>query len=110
MTARPNSSEASAVDQTRSQPARELTRNAAVLMVLGLLTGAFVSAAMTGKVNADPHMALASHLNAMLGCFWMIGVAYSMPMLHYGEVGMKRLVWLATIPNFANWIVTAIKA
>ena len=96
--------------ETPSQPARELTRNAAVLMAIGLLTGVFVSAAMTGKVNADPHAALASHLNALLGCFWMIGVAYSMPMLRYGEVGMKRLVWLATIPNFSNWIITALKS
>lgn len=93
-----------------SQPARDLTRNAAVLMTLGLATGGFVSAAMTGKVNADPHAALASHLNALLGCFWMIGVAYSMPMLRYSEAGMKRLVWIATVPNFANWIVTAVKA
>lgn len=79
-------------------------------MAIGLATGIFVSAAMTGKVNADPHAALASHLNALLGCFWMIGVAYSMPMLRYGEVGMNRLVWIVTIPNFSNWIVTAIKA
>ena len=94
----------------QQSPARDLTRNAAILMAIGLATGLFVSTAMTGKVNADPHAALASHLNALLGCFWMIGVAYSMPMLRYGEVGLKRLVWLTTIPNFSNWIVTAIKA
>ena len=94
----------------QQSPARDLTRNAAILMAIGLATGIFVSTAMTGKVNADPHAALASHLNALLGCFWMIGVAYSMPMLRYGEVGLKRLVWLTTIPNFSNWIVTAIKA
>ena len=79
-------------------------------MALGMATGLFVAAAMTGKVSADPHAALASHLNALLGCFWMVAIAYSMPMLRYGEVGMKRLVWIATIPNFSNWIVTALKA
>ncbi len=96
--------------QTPSQHARDLTRNAAMLMAIGLLTGVFVSAAMTGKANADAHAALASHLNALLGCFWMIGVAYSMPMLRYGDTGMKRLVWITTIPNFSNWIITAVKA
>ena len=96
--------------QTPSQHARDLTRNAAILMAIGLLTGVFVSAAMTGKANADAHAALASHLNALLGCFWMIGVAYSMPMLRYGDTGMKRLVWITTIPNFSNWIITAVKA
>ncbi len=96
--------------QALSSPARSLTRNAAVLMAIGLLTGLFVSAAMTGKVNADAHAALASHLNALLGCFWMVAVAYSMPMLRYGEVGLERLVWVVTIPNFSNWLVTAFKA
>ncbi len=94
----------------QSQPARDLTRNAAILLAFGMLTGIFVSAAMTGKVPADAHAALASHLNALLGCFWMVGVAYSMPMLRYGETGLNRLVWITTLPNFANWIVTALKA
>ncbi len=94
----------------QSQSARDLTRNAAILMALGLLTGAFVSAAMTGKVPADSHAALASHLNALMGCFWMVAVAFSMPMLRYGEKGLQRLVWLTTLANFSNWIITAFKA
>jgi hypothetical protein len=91
-------------------PARELTRNAAVLMALGLLTGIFVAGAMTGKVDADAHSALASHLNALLGCFWMVAVAYSMPMLRYGEAGLRRLAWVTTVANFSNWAVTVLKA
>ena len=91
-------------------PARELTRNAAVLMALGLLTGVFVAAAMTGRADADAHAALASHLNALLGCFWMVAVAYSMPMLRYGETGLRRLVWVTTLANFSNWFITALKA
>ena len=90
--------------------ARLLTRNAAVLMAIGLATGIFVAAAMTRKVDAEAHAALASHLNALLGCFWMVAVAYSMPMLRYGEAGQARLAWLTTLPNFANWIITALKA
>ncbi len=93
-----------------SPAARLLTRNAAILMVGGLLTGIFVAAAMTGKVPADPHAALASHLNALLGTFWMVAVAWSMPMLRYGDKGLVRLAWVTTLPNFANWLVTALKA
>src|SRR4051812_12928077 len=95
---------------TPSPAARQLTLNAAVLMAVGLLTGIFVSAAMTNKVDADAHAALASHLNALLGCFWMVAVAFSMPMLRYGPTGQLRLAWLATVPNFANWIITALKS
>jgi hydroxylaminobenzene mutase len=95
---------------TPNPAARQLTLNAAVLMAIGLLTGVFVSAAMTGKANADAHAALASHLNALLGCFWMVAVAYSLPMLRYGEAGQKRLAWAVTVPNYANWLITAFKS
>ena len=89
---------------------RRLARNAAVLLTLGLLTGVYVSAAMTGKVPADGHMALAAHLNALLGCFWMCAVAFTLPLTRFGPLGQARLVWAVTVPNFANWAVTCVKA
>lgn len=89
---------------------RLAARNAAVLLLLGLLTGGFVSAAMTGKVAADPGAALASHLNALLGAFWLLGLGWSLQFLSYGPKGRLRLVWAVTIANAANWFVTAIKA
>ena len=90
--------------------ARLLGRSAALLILLALFTGFFVAAAMTGKVPADSHAALASHLNALLGSFWILGVAWSLPLLRYGEKGLTRLAWLTIAPNYANWIVTALKA
>jgi hydroxylaminobenzene mutase len=77
---------------------------------LGLVTGGLVSAAMTGKVPADPHMALASHLNALLGCFWLVSVAFTLPYLRFGPKGARRLAWAVTLPNYANWAVTALKS
>lgn len=91
-------------------PAKLLARNAAVLLLLGLLTGGFVSAAMTGQVAADPGAALASHLNALMGALWMVAVAATMQWLRYGPKGLSVLAWLTTAPNFANWLVTAVKA
>ena len=90
--------------------ARQLGLAGAVLLLLGLLTGGYVASAMTGKVDADSHAALASHLNAVLGAFWIIGVAWSLPMLRYGPAGQQRLAWAVIVPNYANWIITAIKA
>ncbi len=89
---------------------RLLAKGAAVLLVIGLATGIFVSAAMTGKIAADPGAALASHLNALMGCFWMAAVGWSMPMLGYGERGQMRLAWVTLIPNYSNWIVTVLKS
>lgn len=83
---------------------------AAWLLLLGLLTGGYVAAAMTGKVPADPHTALAAHIGALLGTFTLLGVAWSLPMLRYGSVGQKRLAWLFIVPVYANWAVTSVKA
>lgn len=90
--------------------ARLMAHAAAWLTLLGLLTGGYVSAAMTGKVPADPHMALASHLNALMGAFLLLGVAWTLPMLRYGAKGQHRLAWAFIVANFANWGVTAVKA
>ena len=90
--------------------ARLMAHAAAWLMLVGLLTGGYVSSAMTGKVPADPHMALAAHLNALMGTFFLLGVAWTLPMLRYGPVGQRRLAWAVIIANFANWAVTCVKA
>lgn len=89
---------------------RKTSLAAAVLMLLGLLTGIFVSAAMRGKVAADPHAALASHLNALLGSLWLIGVAVTIPWLRFSITGSRRLVVLTIAANVSNWLVTAGKA
>lgn len=90
--------------------ARLLAQSAAWLVLLGLLTGIYVSAAMTGKIPADPHVALASHLAALLGAFLLLGVAATLPLLRYGPVGQRRLAWAFIVGNFANWLVTGVKA
>jgi hydroxylaminobenzene mutase len=90
--------------------ARRLVRHAALLMVVSLLTGVLVSAAMTGKIPADPHAMLASHLNALLGCFWMVAVAWSLPMTRLSPDGRARLAAAVTTANVANWLLTLLKA
>jgi len=87
-----------------------LARAGAVLILLGLLTGGYVSSAMTGGLPVDAGAALASHLNAILGAFWIFAVGWSIPRISYGPTGARRLAWLVIVPNFANWFITAIKA
>lgn len=83
---------------------------AALLLFLGLLTGGYAAFAMTGQLPADPHAALAAHLNGLLGAFLLLGVAWSVPLLGYGDAGLRRLAWLFIVPSYANWLVTAVKA
>lgn len=93
------------VDQSR-----RLGAAAAGLILLGLLTGFAVAAAMTGKLSAEPHVMLASHLNALMGAFWLLGIAWSVPLLELGATELAWLVRLATLANYANWLVTLIKS
>ena len=89
---------------------RLLGASAAVLFGAGLLTGAYVAAAMTGQLAVNPQAALASHLNALMGTFLLVSVAWSLPMLRYGLAGQRRLAWTFIVACFANWLVTAVKA
>jgi len=98
------------MENERSEAATLLARASAWLVVVGLLTGAPVAWAMVGKIHADAHALLASHLNALLGAFWMLGVGWTLPMLRYGAVGQRRLAWALVVATWANWIITAVKA
>ena len=80
------------------------------VLVVGFATGGVLACAMTGKVTADSHTVLASHLNAVLGCFWLLALAFTLPMLRFGEKGLRRLVLVTVIPNYGNWAVTLFKA
>ncbi|MCB1325432.1 MAG: hypothetical protein H7A21_16755 [Spirochaetales bacterium] len=88
----------------------QLLRSAALLLLLGLLTGIYVSAGMTGKIAIDGQTALASHLNALMGAFLLFGFAQSLPHLKYGSIGAGRIAVLLVVANYANWLLTAIKA
>lgn len=93
-----------------SPTARLLGAGGALLILLGLLTGGYVAAGMTGKLPIDPRTALSAHLNALLGAFFIFGVAWSLPMLRYSATGARRLAWAVLLANYANWFVTAVKA
>lgn len=85
-------------------------KSGVLLLFLGFLTGIYVSSAMTLKIDVDSGMALASHLNAIMGAFVIFGLALSLPYLRYGVGGLKKLALVIIISNYANWFVTAIKA
>lgn len=87
-----------------------LAKSGAILILLGLLSGALVAFAMTGQIDADAGSALAAHLNAIIGGLLLFGVAYTIPMLCYDNKWKSRLSWLMIVGNFANFIITSIKS
>lgn len=88
---------------------RRVAGRAVVLLVIAMLTGGWAGIALSGKVVIPiPHLALSAHLNALLGSFWLLAFAFTLPMLSYGEQGKRRLAWLQLVPSYANWFVTLV--
>jgi len=87
-----------------------LIKSAALLLLLALLTGFYISAAAMKLVDANVSMALSAHLNALLGSFWILGVAYSLKYCHLNHQQLARMSYLIIIANYSNWFITAVKA
>jgi hypothetical protein len=86
---------------------RQLAGAGALLFAVGIFTGLWAAAALTGQVKVGiPHLALAAHLNGLLGGLWMVCVAWTLPFLRFGEVGRRRLALGVGLPSWANWAVT----
>src|SRR5258706_16039179 len=79
-------------------------------MVIAFLGGVLLAAAQTKKVDADVHEIVAAHLNAVLGSLWIGALAFTLPMLRFGDKGRRRLVLATVIAAYGNWLITTIKA
>src|SRR5262245_26716362 len=63
---------------------RCVAASGALLMALGMFTGLWSGVTLSGKVVvAIPRLALAAHLNALMGCFWLVALSFTLPMLSY---------------------------
>src|SRR5712691_12101994 len=79
------------------------------LFAAGLLTGLWAGVVLTEKIVVPiPRLALAAHLNGLLGGLWLIAVAATLDLLRYGERGLRRLAWLGTIAAWGNWLITLV--
>lgn len=90
--------------------APKLCYSAAVLFFMAAVTGLLVSAAYSHKIVANPKFMLGAHLNALLGCFWLLGLAYSLQWVRLSEKATNLLLMTAVLSAFANWFVTIIKS
>jgi (hydroxyamino)benzene mutase len=88
---------------------RAVARNGAFLFLSGMLTGLWAGATLTGKVKVPlPHLALAAHLNGILGGLWLIAMASTLPHLAYSPIGAKRLATATLVPAYGAWFITLI--
>ncbi len=88
---------------------RRLARSGATLFAVGLATGLWSAAALTGQVKVDlPRLALAAHLNALLGGLWILGVAFTLEYLSHGARGLRALGLTTQASAWGNWLITLI--
>ena len=88
---------------------RWLVLQGSLLFAVGLFTGIWSGLALNGTMNvASPHLALAAHLNALMGGLWLLGVAFTLPFMGYDEVQKRRLAWLCLVPAWGNWAITLV--
>jgi len=88
---------------------KRLAAAGAILFAVGMVTGIWSAAALTGKVTVGmPRLALAAHLNGLLGGLWLVAVAWTFEFLSYDVKGLRRLALAVAIPAWANWLVTLI--
>lgn len=89
---------------------RRLAFFAAILFVLSGLTGLPIGAARTGSLDADAGTLLGAHSVAIIGALWLLGVAWSLPLVRLSERATKLLVTSVPVATYANWLVTTGKA
>jgi hypothetical protein len=79
------------------------------LFAVGLLTGLWAGVVLTGTIVVPiPRLALAAHLNGLLGGLWLIAVAATLERMRYGLTGRRRLAALTALAAWANWLITLI--
>jgi len=86
---------------------RRLSFWGALLFTVGLFTGLWTAAALTGGVTLKiPHLALATHLNGLFGGLWMLAVAFTFPFLKFDRGQLIKLSVLVGVACWANWGLT----
>ena len=91
---------------------KRLALSGAALFFVGGLTGILVGLSFgTDSTASDaPPILLASHLNALMGCFWLAALGWSLPMARLESGRMALVCQLSILAATANWGITLVKA
>ncbi len=82
----------------------------ALLVVVGLLTGFYAAAALTGQAPGDGRMVVAAHVTTLMSGLVLAAYAVSLPYLRYSHVGCTRLALVFIVSGVAGWAFNFAKA
>ena len=92
------------------QARHRLAFHGALMLFLGMVYGLYVALVMTDKVPGHGEIALGSHLNALMGAFWLLGMGWSLAYIKLSDSLLKWCVWMTIVGAWANWIISIFKA
>lgn len=102
--------DSSQIPRTVESSQRALARAAAWLLFLGLVTGIYAAAGLSGMLPIDGRTALGAHVSALSGAFILFALAWTLPMLKRSDQALERIGLALIVATYGNWIVTAVKA
>lgn len=80
------------------------------MVVASMVVGALAAFALAGQMPGDGRMLLAAHVTGIIGALLVIAIAWTMPMLRYGDVGRARLALVVILAMWANLVIGTAKA
>jgi (hydroxyamino)benzene mutase len=89
---------------SQSSQSHRLLQFGILLFLLGLVTGLAVSQ------TANPRMALASHIEAVMNGTFLIALGLLWPKLILSARQLAIAFWLVIYGTFANWVATLLAA
>jgi len=96
------------VSQQNELWSSRLVVSATALFLMAAVTGILIP---TAGADADKFSRLlAAHLNAILGCFWLLGLAWTLPRLALSAGQLRALCSMTLLVCWANWGLTLAKA
>lgn len=98
------------INQDTNQYTSIIAKSAAILFLLGLLTGIYVTVVATGQLEGDLGASLAAHLNGIIGALIILSLFLIVPTVKYGHTYKRNMILLFILSNYANWLITTIKS
>lgn len=98
------------INQDTNQYTSIIAKSAAILFLLGLLTGIYVTVVATGQLDGDLGASLAAHLNGIIGALIILSLFLIVPTVKYGHKYKRNMILLFILSNYANWLITTIKS
>ncbi|MEP0987136.1 hypothetical protein [Ekhidna sp.] len=94
----------------KTQNDKVIARSAAVLFLLGLLTGIYVTFVATDQIDGNLGASVAAHLNGIIGALIILSLHLILRIIKFGHLYKVNMIRLFILANYSNWFLTLVKS